>query len=189
MPALAKHMAMPPPIVPAPITAARRTSRGVTPAGMSGTFCASRSAKKTWRRAFDSSLASNSWKVCSSCFDPSSTPCSSPWRIARTAGLRRLRPARPPQHRRRELLQLGRIETRHLVVPLARERQRRRMRARPGESPPRDRRRRAPHRRARPTRPPPPRSDRPRGSSAAPSPRRRGAAAIACRPHPGSARA
>ncbi len=29
MPALAKHMAMPPPMVPAPITAARRTSRGL----------------------------------------------------------------------------------------------------------------------------------------------------------------
>jgi hypothetical protein len=52
MPALAKHIAMPPPMVPAPITAARAISRGLVPAGRSGIFSASRSAKKTWRCAF-----------------------------------------------------------------------------------------------------------------------------------------
>ena len=50
MPALAKHMAMPPPMVPAPMTAAAWTGRGSVPGG-SGAFCASRSAKKAWRWA------------------------------------------------------------------------------------------------------------------------------------------
>ena len=38
MPALAKHIAMPPPMVPAPITAARLISRGFTSFGRSGNF-------------------------------------------------------------------------------------------------------------------------------------------------------
>jgi len=39
-------MAMPPPIVPAPMTAAVASLRGFTVLSMSGTFAASRSAKK-----------------------------------------------------------------------------------------------------------------------------------------------
>ena len=53
MPALAKHIAMPPPMVPAPITVARAMSRGLVPAGMPGTLAASRSAKKICLCAFD----------------------------------------------------------------------------------------------------------------------------------------
>ncbi len=65
MPAAAKHIAMPPPMVPAPITAARFTSRALEPA-MSGTLAASRSAKKIWRWAFDWSPATSSRNSCRS---------------------------------------------------------------------------------------------------------------------------
>ncbi len=54
MPALAYAIAMPPPIVPAPTTAARVMSIAGVSCGMSGTFAASRSAKKRWRSARDS---------------------------------------------------------------------------------------------------------------------------------------
>ena len=47
IPALAKHIAIPPPIVPAPMIAALSTRRGVTSLGRSGTLAALRSAKKT----------------------------------------------------------------------------------------------------------------------------------------------
>ena len=53
MPTLAKFIEMPPPMVPAPITAARLISRGLTSLPMPGTLAASRSAKKMWRCAFD----------------------------------------------------------------------------------------------------------------------------------------
>ncbi len=46
MPALAKFMAMPPPMVPAPITAAFFTSLAGVSDGTSGILAASRSAKK-----------------------------------------------------------------------------------------------------------------------------------------------
>jgi hypothetical protein len=46
MPALAKHIAMPPPIVPAPMTAPLAIGRGFVPSGIPGTLAASRSAKK-----------------------------------------------------------------------------------------------------------------------------------------------
>ncbi|GJE45758.1 hypothetical protein AEGHOMDF_4958 [Methylobacterium soli] len=46
MPAWAKHMAMPPPIVPAPITAAFRIGRRGVSRLKPGTRAASRSAKK-----------------------------------------------------------------------------------------------------------------------------------------------
>src|SRR5438876_358370 len=45
IPASAKHMAMPPPIVPAPITAALRSFRAVTVLSISGTLPASRSVR------------------------------------------------------------------------------------------------------------------------------------------------
>ena len=54
MPALAKFIAMPPPIVPAPTIAALRISPAGVSAGTSGIFAASRSAKKKYRCAFDS---------------------------------------------------------------------------------------------------------------------------------------
>src|SRR5262249_339701 len=63
MPALAKHMAMPPPMVPAPITAARLISRGSTSFETPGTLAASRSAKKMWRWALDCSSAISSVNV------------------------------------------------------------------------------------------------------------------------------
>jgi hypothetical protein len=53
MPALAKFMAMPPPMVPAPITATFLISRGFTSAASPGIFAASRSAKNKCRCAFD----------------------------------------------------------------------------------------------------------------------------------------
>jgi len=46
MPALAKFIAMPPPIVPAPSTAAFLMSRLLVSPGTSGILAASRSAKK-----------------------------------------------------------------------------------------------------------------------------------------------
>jgi hypothetical protein len=46
MPALAKFMAMPPPMVPAPMMAALLISRCGVSAGTSATLAASRSAKK-----------------------------------------------------------------------------------------------------------------------------------------------
>ena len=45
---------MPPPIVPAPITAARWIAAAGVPRGTSGTLTASRSAKNRWRSALDS---------------------------------------------------------------------------------------------------------------------------------------
>ena len=52
MPALRKFIAMPPPIVPAPITATFLISRIGVSAGTSGILLAARSAKKAWRSAF-----------------------------------------------------------------------------------------------------------------------------------------
>ena len=46
MPALAKDIAMPPPMVPAPSTATRSTLRGFVPSGTPAIFEASRSEKK-----------------------------------------------------------------------------------------------------------------------------------------------
>ena len=54
MPAFAYVMAMPPPIVPAPTTAARAISRAGVSFGTSGILPTSRSAKNRWRIAFDS---------------------------------------------------------------------------------------------------------------------------------------
>jgi hypothetical protein len=82
MPALAKHMAMPPPMVPAPITTARFTGAGCVPSGMPGTRPASRSPKKMWRSATLCSPATSFWNCSRSTFSPSSKE----WvRAARTA--------------------------------------------------------------------------------------------------------
>jgi hypothetical protein len=54
MPALAKFMAIPPPMVPAPITAADLIVLSGVSEGTSGTFDAVRSPKNAWRKAFDS---------------------------------------------------------------------------------------------------------------------------------------
>ena len=62
MPAFAKTIAMPPPIVPAPSTATRRTGSVGVSAAMSGIFAAWRSAKKMCRRAADSVDATASSK-------------------------------------------------------------------------------------------------------------------------------
>ena len=72
IPALAKHMAMPPPMVPAPMIAARATGAAFSPAGMPGTLVASRSAKKAWRWARLSSLATSSVNSRRSSASPSS---------------------------------------------------------------------------------------------------------------------
>jgi hypothetical protein len=72
MPALAKLMAMPPPMVPAPITAAFFTSRTGVSSGTSGILAVWRSAKNIWRSAFDSSPATSCAKRARSCLRPSS---------------------------------------------------------------------------------------------------------------------
>ncbi len=72
MPALAKHIAMPPPMVPAPITAAVRMGRVGVSSGTSGIFEAARSARNTCRSAFDSGEPTSSRKSCRSIATPSS---------------------------------------------------------------------------------------------------------------------
>ena len=72
IPALAKFMAMPPPIVPAPITAALRTGRVLVSSGTSGIFAAARSAKKAWRSARDSGETISCRKSSRSVRNPSS---------------------------------------------------------------------------------------------------------------------
>ena len=62
MPTLAKFIAMPPPIVPAPMIAADLISRVGVSSGTSGIFAAARSAKNRWRSAFDSVVATSSSK-------------------------------------------------------------------------------------------------------------------------------
>ena len=71
MPALAKFIAMPPPIVPAPMTAARSIFRAGVPGGTSGILVASRSAKKAWICPLDWGEAMHSWKSWRSRLSPS----------------------------------------------------------------------------------------------------------------------
>ena len=63
---------MPPPIVPAPTTAARLMSAAGVSFGTSGTLAASRSAKNRCRSAFDSVETTHSAKISRSRRDPSS---------------------------------------------------------------------------------------------------------------------
>ena len=72
MPALAKFMAMPPPMVPAPITAAERMGRVGVSSGTSGILEAARSAKKAWRSARDSGVWTSARKASRSQASPSS---------------------------------------------------------------------------------------------------------------------
>src|SRR3979409_690634 len=72
MPALAKHMAMPPPIVPAPTTAAFLISRTGVSSGTPGILVVWRSAKNRWRSAFDSVLLTRCAKRSRSSLRPSS---------------------------------------------------------------------------------------------------------------------
>ena len=72
MPAFARTMAMPPPMVPAPTTAAVFMGiRGVS-FGMSGIFVTSRSLKKTWMSDLDWSEKRQSMKSLCSTLQPSS---------------------------------------------------------------------------------------------------------------------
>ena len=70
MPALAKFIAMPPPMVPAPMTAADRISRVGVSAGTSGILAAARSPKKMWRSARDSGDSISSMNSCHSRLSP-----------------------------------------------------------------------------------------------------------------------
>ena len=72
MPALAKFIAMPPPIVPAPITAADLISRSGVSGGTSGIFDAARSPKKEWRSARDSGVCTSERNPARSTASPSS---------------------------------------------------------------------------------------------------------------------
>ena len=72
MPALAYDIAMPPPMVPAPTTAARLMSLTGVSLGTSGTLAASRSAKKRCRSAFDSVDTTQSANSSRSRSDPAS---------------------------------------------------------------------------------------------------------------------
>ena len=71
MPALAKFIAMPPPMVPAPMTAARSIFLAGVPGGTSGILVASRSAKKAWICPLDCGDAMHSWKSARSFLSPS----------------------------------------------------------------------------------------------------------------------
>ncbi len=72
MPALAKFMAMPPPMVPAPMTAADLMGRVGVPSGTSGILEAARSAKKACRSARDSGVCTSAMKASRSQASPSS---------------------------------------------------------------------------------------------------------------------
>ena len=72
MPALRKFIVMPPPMVPAPITATLSTLRTGVSAGTSGILEAARSPKNAWRIAFDSSDWMSSMKISRSRRMPSS---------------------------------------------------------------------------------------------------------------------
>ena len=63
---------MPPPIVPAPMTATFLIARIGVSAGTSGILVAARSAKKAWRSAFDSGVSISAMKSSRSSFMPSS---------------------------------------------------------------------------------------------------------------------
>ena len=65
-------MAMPPPIVPAPITATFLISRTGVSAGTSAILFVARSATKAWRSAFDSGVSISARKISRSYFMPSS---------------------------------------------------------------------------------------------------------------------
>src|SRR5882762_8964331 len=59
MPALRKFIVMPPPMVPAPMTAIFSILRSGVSSGTSGIFAADRSPKKAWRSARDSGVCIN----------------------------------------------------------------------------------------------------------------------------------
>ncbi len=71
IPALARTMAMPPPMVPAPTTAADFMGISGVSLGMSGILPTSRSLKKTWMRALDWSEKRHSAKSFCSSWQPS----------------------------------------------------------------------------------------------------------------------
>ena len=71
-PALRKFMAMPPPMVPAPMTATLAILRAGVFSGTSGIFAAARSAKKAWRSARDSGVCTSCMKSSRSNLRPSS---------------------------------------------------------------------------------------------------------------------
>ena len=72
IPALANDIAMPPPMVPAPMMATRSTLRGLVPSGTPAILAASRSEKKAYRCAFDWSPDTSFRKPSRSFFSPSS---------------------------------------------------------------------------------------------------------------------
>jgi|GEM_PF-6272956 len=70
MPTLAKFIAMPPPMVPAPSTPTLRIGRGATSAGTPGILVAARSAKNRWRSAPDSGEVRHASNSCASSASP-----------------------------------------------------------------------------------------------------------------------
>ena len=72
MPAFRKFIAMPPPIVPAPMTASLRTSRTGVSAGTSGILVVARSATNACRSARHSGVIISAVKTSRSYFMPSS---------------------------------------------------------------------------------------------------------------------
>jgi len=81
MPASMKFIAMPPPMVPAPMTPTLAIWRFCNPWGRPGRRAASRSAKKMWRSAADSGerTLSRNWRR------SNSSPCAKGWRTAAMA--------------------------------------------------------------------------------------------------------
>ncbi len=72
MPAFRKFIAMPPPMVPAPMTPTFLMSRTGVSAGTSGILVVARSAMKAWRKAFDSGVNISAVKASRSRRMPSS---------------------------------------------------------------------------------------------------------------------
>ena len=63
MPAFRKFIAMPPPMVPAPMTATLLIARGCTSGPTSGILLAARSAANTWRSALHSGVCIRARKI------------------------------------------------------------------------------------------------------------------------------
>ncbi|MNN50109.1 hypothetical protein D3C81_1646790 [compost metagenome] len=76
IPAFRKFMVMPPPMVPAPITATRSILRTGVSLDTSGILLAARSPKKAWRSARDSGVPTRYMKPSRSAFRPCSNGLS-----------------------------------------------------------------------------------------------------------------
>ena len=119
VPILAKFIAMPPPIVPAPMMATDLTGRTGVSGPISGIFAASRSAKKTWRSAFDCVPAMSSVAISRSFLMPSAKGKVAAASSASTIFTGAIWPARPGGHGLALLGEKGGVGAAELVGALA----------------------------------------------------------------------